>query len=222
MIASIGDDVYLTIAKGPLAMKSTFSSLDFPGHILLIPLQHAPTISSIADEDTRQKTMTELQRYRDALQKMLAAKSKDADGRSKLGAVTWEISRAGGVHVHWQFLPVPVDLIQRGLVEAAFDVEAENSSYPNFAKSAKEIELAEEGDFLKVMIWSEAFRKDIVLPLDQSFRFDLQFGRRVLGKLLGLESRTHWRDCGQTQVEEEADATALKEAFKEFDISLAE
>jgi len=222
MIASIGEDVYLTIAKGPLTMRSTFPSLDFPGHVLLIPLQHAANMSSIADGDTRRKTVAELQRYRGALQNMLVANSKDSEGRAQLGSVTWEISRGGGVHLHWQFLPVPIDLVQRGLVEAAFDVEAENSSYPKFVKTAKEIEEAEDGDFLKVMIWSESLRKDIVLPLDKSFRFDLQFGRRVLGKLLGLESRTHWRDCSQTQAEEEADAKALKEAFKKFDFSLQE
>ncbi|KAK4539321.1 hypothetical protein LTR36_000783 [Oleoguttula mirabilis] len=222
MIASIGSDVYLTIAKGSLPLRSTFPSLNFPGHILLIPLQHSPTMSAIADKEARQSTVTEMQRYRGALQSMLVAKSKGEDGRSQLGAVTWEISRSSGVHLHWQFMPVPVDLIQRGLVEAAFDVEAENSTYPKFVKSYKDMEEAEEGDFLKVMIWSESLRKEMVLPLDKSFRFDLQFGRRVLGKLLGLEKRAHWKDCAQSQAEEEADAAAFKEAFKAFDFSLEE
>ncbi|KAK5119492.1 hypothetical protein LTR85_007592 [Meristemomyces frigidus] len=222
MIGSIGSDVYLTIAKGPLPLRSTFPSLGFPGHILLIPLQHAPTMSAIADKEARQSTVTEMQRYRGALQSMLVSRSKGEDGRSALGAVTWEISRGSGVHLHWQFMPVPVDLIQRGLVEAAFDVEAENSTYPKFAKTYKEMEGAEEGDFMKVMIWSESMRKEMVLPLDKSFRFDLQFGRRVLGKLLGLGKRTHWKDCAQSQAEEEADAAAFKEAFKAFDFSLEE
>merc|ERR1712070_287482 len=133
----------------------------------------------------------------------------------------WEISRAGGVHLHWQFLPVPIDLIQRGLVEAGFEVEAENSEgYPKFAKSHGEMEQAEEGDFLKIMIWSESLRKEMVLPIDKSFRFDLQFPRRVMGKLLGLQQRAHWKDCPQTHAEEEADAQALKEVFKPFDFSL--
>jgi len=222
MIASIGSDVYLTIAKGPLTTRSTFPSLGFPGNILLIPLQHVPTMSAITEKEARLSTVTEMQRYKSALQSMLVEKSKVEDGRSQLGAITWEISRGGGVHLIWQFLPVPVDLIQRGLVEAGFDVEAENSNYPKFAKNFKEMEEAEEGDFLKVMIWSESLRKEMVLPLDKSFRFDLQFPRRVLGKLLGLESRTSWRECAQTQVEEEADAQAFKEAFKPFDFSLEE
>ena len=219
MVASIGDDSYVTIAKGPLSTRSTFPGLDFPGHMLIIPLQHSPMISAMPDEN-RRATEIEMQRYRTALHNLLISKSKGADGRSKLGAVTWEISRSGGIHVHWQLLPVPVDMVQRGLVEAAFEVEAENLSYPKFVKGAREMAEAEEGDYLKVMIWSEALRKDIVLPLDRSFRFDLQFVRKVLAKLLGLENRMDWRASAQQRVEEEADVTAFKEAFKEFDFSL--
>ena len=221
MIGSIGTDCYITVAKGPLSTRETFSDLGFPGHMLIIPLQHSPTISTIPD-DARQSTVTELQRYRTALHDMLSAKSKDSAGHSKLGAVTWEISRASGVHLHYQFLPVPVSLVQKGLVEAAFDVEAENLSYPKFAKSASEKAQAEKGDYLKVMIWSEAVKKEIVLPIDGSFRFDLQFGRKVLAKLLGLEKRMDWKACAQAKGEEEADAKAFKEAFKEFDFSLDE
>ena len=63
--------------------------------------------------------------------------------------------------------------------------------------------------------------KDVVLPLSEGFRFDLQFGRRVMAKLLGLEGRMNWRDCGQSD-EEKRDAEAFKEAFKKFDFSLEE
>jgi hypothetical protein len=219
MVASIGEESYVTVAKGPLSTPSTFSGLNFPGHMLIIPLQHSPMISAIPDEN-RRATEVEMQRYRTALHGMLISKSKGEDGRPKLGAVTWEISRSGGIHVHWQFLPVPVDIIQKGLVEGAFDVEAENLSYPKFVKGTRDMAEAEEGDYLKVMIWSEALRKDIVLPLDKSFRFDLQFVRKVLAKLLGLESRVDWRACSQAKAEEEADANAFKEAFKESDFSL--
>jgi hypothetical protein len=115
---------------------------------------------------------------------------------------------------------VTTDFIVRGLVEAGFEVEAENLDYPKFVKSASERARAMEGDYFHVMIWTEDMQREIVLPLDQSFRFDLQFGRRVMGKLLGLEERTNWRDCAQTKAEEDADANAFKAAFKQFDFSL--
>jgi len=62
----------------------------------------------------------------------------------------------------------------------------------------------------------------LTLPLSASFRFDVQFGRRVLAKLLGLETRRDWRDCGQSEAEEEADAGAFKKAFEKWDWTLEE
>ncbi|KAK5115758.1 hypothetical protein LTR62_000847 [Meristemomyces frigidus] len=222
MVGSIGENVYLTTAKGPLTTKDSNPDLNFPGHMLLIPLEHAPTMGAIEDRPTRQATVIELQKYRTALQNMLAEKSRKEDGHAKLGAVCWEISRNTGIHLHWQFMPVPVDLIQRGLVEAAFDVEAENLNYPKFAKKLSEMEDLEEGNYFKVMIWSETLRKEMVLSLDGDFRFDLQYGRKVMAKLLELDGRMDWRACTQSKAEEEADAKAFKEAFKRFDFSLME
>lgn len=162
-----------------------------------------------------------------------------------LGAVAWEVSRAGGIHIHWQFLPVPRDLVAKGLVEAAFKVEAENEKYPPFQKKDIGDGAAEKGDYFRVWIWRphgidienrgenraddtsdgadvDGVETSLILPLSASFRFDLQFGRRVMAKLLRLENRANWRDCGQSEAEEAADAEAFKKAFKQFDFSLEE
>jgi hypothetical protein len=143
-------------------------------------------------------------------------KSKSSD----LGSVTWEVSRGEGIHVHWQYLPIPVSLIRRSLVEAAFRVEAENEKYPKF--ESRVVSETETEDYFRALVWDPETGKDrsLVLPLDSSFRFDLQFGRRVLAKLLHLEGRAHWQDCGQTQEDEERDVARFKEAFKEFDFTL--
>ena len=95
-------------------------------------------------------------------------------------------------------------------------------------------------DYFRVWIWREAtttgtnslgrdgngaqtvVHKSMILPLDASVRFDVQFGRTVLGKLLGLEKRRDWRDCGQSEAEETVDANVCKAAFKKYDFSLDE
>lgn len=237
LITSIANDTYLTTAKGPLSRATTFPSLGCPAHILIIPLTHSPTLDSIADVSSRTATYNEMQRYRKALHSMLVTRSKQ-----ELGAVTWEVSRAGGIHIHWQFMPVPTDLITRGLVEAAFKVDAENAQYPTF--KVKEIGdgADEKEDYFRVWIWkpgesdsdgaggddatgsgeAAGREKSLVLPLSSNFRFDLQFGRRVMAKLLRLEDRLNWKDCLQSEAEEGADAEAFKKAFKEFDFSLDE
>ncbi|KAL8752133.1 MAG: hypothetical protein Q9184_005833 [Pyrenodesmia sp. 2 TL-2023] len=243
LIASIANDTYLTTAKGPLSHPFTFPSLHSPTHLLIIPLEHSPTLSSITDPSDRARTYKEMQRYRRALHSFLISRSGN-----KLGAVTWEVSRAHIRHTHWQFLPVSCDLVKKGLVEAAFKVEAENEKYP-VSFRAKDVAdgTGEKGDFFRVWIWmpgegdvvdgrsniaehaegdaieeTRGKQKSLVLPLNEEFRFDLQFGRRVMAKLLGLEDRMNWRDCAQTDEEETKDAAAFKEAFKKFDWALEE
>lgn len=237
LVASIGTDAYMTTAKGPLATGTTFEALQFPCHLLIIPLAHTATLAGIADEATRQSTLMEMRRYVSSLNDMVHAKSS-----GKLGSLCWEVSRSGGIHTHWQFSPVPVHLIKKGLVEAAFKVEAQNEHYPAVTVSKKEYDNLAPGDVFTATTWygnevsanaadtSEGKEVDgenpmgksvsLSLPLDSSFRFDVQFGRRVLAKLLGLESRLNWRDCEQTEAEETDDVESFKEAWGSYDFTL--
>jgi len=224
LITSIGNETYLTTAKGPLSTGDTFPSLGFPGHILIIPFSHSPTLSLISDAESRANTIREMHRYRDSMNSMLMSKSSQV-----LGTVTWEVSRLAGFHTHWQWLPAPLSLIRKGLVEAAFKVEAENLKYPCFTgpkPTPKSPEPSEDdsSDFFRVMIWNPQDGSDaeMRLLLDPSFKFDIQFGRRVMAKLLELEGRADWHDCWQSHEDEAADADEFKRIFKEFDFSLEE
>ncbi|PQE29264.1 putative meiotically up-regulated protein [Rutstroemia sp. NJR-2017a BBW] len=223
LISSIGEEAYLTIAKGPLTTATTNAALgvNFPAHALIIPLTHSPTLASIPEEESKQKTFSEMNQFKDSLQKMIAKLSGN-----KLGAVTYEISKGNGVHTHWQFIPVPTEHIQKGLVEAAFRVEAENLQYPAFEVRDPGIG-QNDGDFFRVWIWTpptndipDGSTMCLTMPFDWKVHFSLQFGRTVLAKLLGLEKRIQWRDCAQTEDEEKKDIEAFKDAFKEFDFTL--
>ncbi|KKA29442.1 hypothetical protein TD95_002690 [Thielaviopsis punctulata] len=228
MCCSIGNESYLATAKGPITTPETFSKdgIDFPCHFLLIPLPHAPTIAGMGSvseaESDAGRTHAEMTRFRTALQNMVAARSDN-----KLGTVTWEISRARNIHVHWQFLATPAALIDKGLVEAGFRVEADNLKYPSFKTQELGLEeQAEVGDYFRVWIWSSdgetAECKSLVMPLDVDSRFDLQFGRRVMCKLLGLDERLKWQDCTQSAEDETADVERFQRAFKEWDFTIEE
>lgn len=230
LVTSIGDESYVTTAKGPLSMVDTFKSLDFPAHMLIIPLAHTSTLGGDLKSESGVSSYKEMMQYQHALEAMIASCSKNA-----LGVVTWELARVGGIHVHWQVLPISADLIRRGLVEAGFQVEAENEGYPTFTTRSIGDGSGEGTDYFRVWIWepgspslastsSESTprgnEKEMVMPLPTDARFDLQFGRRVMAKMLGLESRLHWRDCAQSEDDEKKDAEAFKRSFKEFDFSL--
>ncbi|OAA71451.1 CwfJ domain protein [Cordyceps fumosorosea ARSEF 2679] len=217
MICSIGEDAYVTTAKGPLPPSSSpDSALGFPGHLIVIPLAHTPTLSTSSEEAAR--TRREMTRFRESIQASVSARS-----RRSLGVVTWEVSRARNVHLIWQLVAVPATLIAEGLAEAALRVEADRAGYPAFSKT----DLAEEesGDFVRVWLWGDGEDEvlrgtTLVMRLEPEARFDLQFVRRALAKLLGLEERAVWQECQQTEEEETKDAEAFRDGFKEWDFTL--
>lgn len=217
LIASIGENSYLTTAKGPLPTPQTFSKLGFPGHMLIIPLTHKATLGAM-DEEERSSTYAEMQRYRTAMNKMLRSMAD-----VEYGSVTWEVSKASLPHTHWQYMPITADLISKGLVEAAFKALAENLHWPRFEKADVGDGIEETSDFFRVLIWNPKDPPDkqtsLIMRFNEEIRFHNQFGREVLAKLLRLDSRIDWKDCGQTQAEEEKDVEKFKEAFKEFDFS---
>jgi len=217
LLTSCGESSYMTVAKGPLSDSQTFPKLGFPCHILILPYTHQPTLAAMAEED-RQATYAEMQKYRRSMNKMLKAKTGE-----EYGSVTWEVSKSSLMHTHWQYLPVPADLIQTGLLEAAFKALAENLHWPTFAKEDVGDGFEETSDFFRVMIWDpknpEEKQTSLVLRFDESIKFHLQFGREVLAKLLRLDDRVDWRDCGQTQADEEKDVASFQKAFKDFDFA---
>ncbi|KAI9886361.1 MAG: Cullin-3 [Watsoniomyces obsoletus] len=229
LIASIGNDCYLTAARGPLPASTTYPQLRGSTHLLIIPLSHCPRLIDIPEPAVRSSTMAEMHRYRRALQSMV-----DRESKGKLGAVTWEVNRQQGIHAHWQFLPVSNEMIEKSLVEAAFRVEAENERYPAFEAVTEEEDLADERDSFKLWISGRGLlssddersktdknqEKRLLLPLPIDMRFDLQFGRRVMAKLLVLQDRINWKECLQDETEETQDVEKFKLAFHDFDFSL--
>ncbi|KAF2743873.1 hypothetical protein M011DRAFT_480404 [Sporormia fimetaria CBS 119925] len=217
LVTSIGDHSYLTTAKGPLTRPDTYPELGFPGHLLIIPLTHQATLGGMEEEE-RKATYAEMQKYRASMNAMLASVASH-----KYGSVTWELSKGSLPHTHWQYLPVPVDLIRKGLVEAAFKALAENLHWPKFQKEDVGDGYGESSDFFRVKIWDAKDGSEkstsLVMRFDESIKFHSQFGREVLAKLLRLDERLDWHDCGQTQEEEERDVAGFKKAFEKFDFT---
>lgn len=231
LITSMADESYLTIPKGPLPPPGSNAELGIPGHALIIPHTHVD--DNVPVEERAHVSVAEydeMQKYRQALCRMIQAKAN-----GKMGAVTWEISRSHIRHVHWQFLPVPWNLVSKGLVQAAFKVAAENGGLPTFQKHDPTKMMTDKGDYFRVWVWKpagagnvpglaenedEAVETSMVMAIPSSDRFDVQFGRRIMAQLLGLGDRADWHNVVQTEDEEKADAEAFKTAFEPYDPSL--
>lgn len=217
LVTSIGESSYVTTAKGPLSTSRTFPKLGFPCHMLIIPLVHQGTLGSMELEE-RSATYAEMQKFRTSMNCMLKSVAETA-----YGSITWELSKSSLPHTHWQYLPVTADLIQKGLIQVAFKALAENLHWPEFNQEDVGDGFEETSDFFRFSIWDPADDpakpKTYILRFDEKIRFHSQFGREVLAQLLRLDTRIDWRNCGQTQAEEEQDVENFKDAFKTFDFA---
>lgn len=168
LIVSIGNDAYLTTAKGPLTNPGCNPpTLPFSSHILIIPLTHTAVLQTIDDPDSRASTIAEMHQYRRALAAMLKSRG--------CGAVTFEIARERNVHHHWQVVPVPLEKLK--VVEQAFRDGAKADTLGEFQKRNPD---GEDGDYFRLWIDGEEVSNDeegLVMGLRHDEYFDLQFGR---------------------------------------------
>ncbi|KAK5658881.1 hypothetical protein OQA88_1695 [Cercophora sp. LCS_1] len=224
MIVSIADNAYMVTAKGPLPTSETFEKLglNFPCHIIIAPIAHAPSISTAALAAEASQTYSEMSRFRESVQKMVAKRSD-----RKLGVVTFEINRERNIHVHWQLLPIPASILESGIVTSGFIVMAKDMMLGKLEEKTFGTADDVEGDYLRIWTWvevgdGEVQEKCFLMKLDPEVRFDLQYPRKVMANLLRLEDRVVWRDVEQTVDEEKNDADKLREAFQEWDFTLDE
>lgn len=247
MVVSIGDESYITISKGPLPTSTTFPALNsaFPGHMLIIPLNHNSTLSGLSDPKIRAATFQEMSRYRRAMDSMLLHVTATAVAPDqKLTTVTFEVSRARVRHLGWQWLPVPAHFASKGLVEAAFRVKAGDLGFAPFVDIDPNVEVGlEVGEYFRVWLpvpsSSDANAKvgetnsggveqpaweikSMYTPIAPEQSFDLQFGRKVMAGLLQVEGREKWDLVRQSVTEETECAKRFKDAFTDFDFTLQE
>ncbi|EPX74451.1 CwfJ family protein [Schizosaccharomyces octosporus yFS286] len=202
LIVAIGNEAYMALPKGPLTTKDTnVPELPFPAHVLIIPIAHTSALSLLSDS-SYQNTVDELHRFRKAVTQMYNAHNSDA--------IVYEISRANGVHVHWQVIPIPKDLSPKAL--EYFNNQAKESGFTFEERDLRSHEL----NYFRVFLPSGEV---LVHTLSLRERFDLQFGRRAAAKLMGIEERIDWRQCNQTEEEEKKDAEDFKSYFKPYDFT---
>ncbi|PVU90812.1 hypothetical protein BB559_004422 [Furculomyces boomerangus] len=204
LIVSVGDDVYLAMAKGGLIPKKNEISKENPsgkedhedylvpggGHVLIIPIEHVnnlysnpENINNAAKKD--QENIEKINKESEKYIRIISLLYGDYD----CVPVTFELCRANDFHhTFTQVVPVPKDRLSNVREMFLATGNADNLSWSNTHK----LEDSKQGYF-KVSI------PDGKAPLITSFsrgqRFDLQFGRRVLALVLGIENGEDWKDC---------------------------
>ncbi|CEP11700.1 hypothetical protein [Parasitella parasitica] len=206
LIVSIGSELYVTLAKGPV-ISPLDKECKVPGlgHVLLIPITHYPTFGKIPME-SQVELVAEMEKYKSAIRRLFAQYDQDM--------VLFEVSRdsfRGMSHAHIQVVPIPKsksDQVEKVAKEqaalAGMDVTGHLPQNP-------------EVPYFRIELPNGESIVHLIRPKE---RFNLQFGRLVLAHVLGAPEREDWKACSQTEEEEKRDASLFKAAFKPFDFSL--
>ncbi|KAF7322411.1 Nuclear protein [Mycena chlorophos] len=209
LIVAIGSECYVTLPKGqipPTQSAAETSLVPGGGHVLIVPISHYPTFSTIPHE-LAGSILEETEKHKAALRAFYA----------KHGAamVAFEVGRlsAKGGHAHVQAVPVPLALKSR--VEDAFrsDGRMLGVDFEEDADAALEACAGGRGSYFRVDLPDGG---KLVHLIKDYGPFNLQFGRGVLTTLLGRPEREDWKACVLPDDEERADAEEFKKAFAPF------
>jgi len=181
-------------------------------HILILPIEHHPsTISLPADAES------ELQRYKDALQKCFKTQGK--------ATVFFEryLQLRAGTHAHLQAVPVPLQKassVRSAFVSAAkevgfeFDIICPSDTDPQARQALKEV-VGGGANFFFVELPEGTILAHRLAPGE---KLPMQFGREVMASVLGTPERGDWKACKLDIEEETSMADRFKEQFQSFDL----
>ncbi|KAI8142700.1 CwfJ C-terminus 1-domain-containing protein-like protein [Fennellomyces sp. T-0311] len=200
LIASIGNEIYATLAKGPVVSSADKLGVPGGGHVILVPVTHYPTFNKVPVE-TRVEVVAEIEKYKNALRDLFAEHGQDM--------LVFELSRQTFYgHAHIQIVPIPKeksntieDIASQAAQEQGFQLVDQLPANPDI-------------NYFKLDLPNGKSLVHIIQPRE---RFNLQFGRLVASKVLGHPEREDWKTCMQTGDEERNDTNAFKEAFKKYD-----
>lgn len=174
LVVSVGEEVYASVAKGPL----------LPMHALLLPIAHKPCSLLLSDSEA-----AELQRYVAALRKCFLARG--------FALLLFERYMASGTfeHMHVQAVPLPAQLA--GGVRAAFEAHGRRLGlhFEMLAPSETLVSRMPGGPepfFAATLPSGETL---LHLHRTNPRRHPLQFGREVVAALLGNPDRADWKKC---------------------------
>lgn len=215
LIVAIGTECYVAMPKGQLPPTSDpLSPVPGGGHVLIIPIEHFPSLLGHPDPQLARPIAEEMQSWRQALRKAYAS----------FGALpfSWEVCKTVGTragHMQSQVVPIPKGLFEG--IEAYFREAAQKWEYTfieDDAEVKQQLQVSDDAgdreqraDYVRLDFDDRTW----LMPL-RDRRFNLQFPRETLASYLNVADRADWKRCARSDAIETAEAKAFKAAFGDF------
>lgn len=190
LIADIGEEVYLALAKGPLTGE----------HVIIVPIEH---VSSTATTDLSKSLKDELENYMRKVDSL-------HDGKC---AIFFRMSANPTHHFHTQAVS-----IDRSKIADFLEFLEDFSIKLGYNFKAKPTEPAGSSAFFEFSYISEGGGELVTLAheYDPSAFFPAQYGRQVLAAFLEIEGGADWKTLLHTEDDEKAFVSNLKMKLKEI------
>ena len=175
LLVSIGSECYVTLPKGQIIPTGNHASPEISkvpggGHVLIIPITHYPTLSSMPP-DIAIPIVGEMEQYKSAIRAMYA--------KYGCGAVIFEVgilSGKGG-HAHVQAVPVPLSKKDRIAATLVSEGGLMGITFEEDPEKALESCTGGRANYFRVDLPDG---QKMVHLIRQDIPFSIQFGRYVV------------------------------------------
>lgn len=193
LVVSIGEQVYLALAKGGLT--------EF--HAMILPVQHHRSLAHISDD-----IRSEIKKFKSALKKFCKKK--------KMVPVYFERNYKTS-HMQLNMIPVPKSVsgkLKTAFMSSSQELELDLEELPEHCKLEDTAQVDQPYFYVELPTSERLF-------CSCKKNFPLDFGRDVLAgdELLDLPHRVSWRDCIVSKPEETQLTETFRNDFKEFDFT---
>lgn len=190
LVCSIGTEVYLTLAKGPLEYD----------HFLLLPVDHISSFYGLP-----RSTQAEVAKFKDSLRSCFAKRHKKV--------VFWDrnIQTARTLHMNIQALAIPE---KRWENAKNFIIKEAGVFGLKFEEMDPREDPADEGYLI-----IELDEKIRLCCTQTNNRELFNFGRTVFADLLGKPEASNWKACELSMEQEKKLVSDFKQQFKPFETS---
>ncbi|KAJ2808714.1 hypothetical protein H4R20_000690 [Coemansia guatemalensis] len=217
LMAAIGEEAYVAMAKGALVAGGSakdgfhghFSPIPGGGHVLIVPIVHTDSLRRACEGSDNagadQRLSAEIDRWTEAVSALFA--------EYDCAPLIFETSRClPHVHTTLQMIPIP-----NAKAESVKPALEDLCKADGLALAADYPPAQHDGYFA---LRDPASGNDLFLHMPKGSKsFNLELGRKLAARILGVPAREHWRQCVVSEDKEAAERDRFIAAFSKHDFT---
>ncbi|KAJ3377725.1 hypothetical protein HDU92_008033 [Lobulomyces angularis] len=220
LIITVGDEVYLTMAKGPLTLD---------GHIILVPIKHYKSSKYLVDKLKEEENNTEITNYFSEVKKVQQL-IKTEFKKLKFGLITFQIFSGNSIieeskhHFIINYVALPeklkldeldtkfLEFAEKEGLKKVDSLNDLNTSCPYFMYEINDFDGATKGEI--IFVPKNYGVEDNELDSNSKNTINLRFGSLVLSEAFGTPEKSDWKKCVLSTEDETKETLKWRDIIK--------